>query len=446
MATRRSDLTPQFTFDESTGQYRRADGRFVPRTTVRSVLDKYLDAKTKEVTQLAEQFRNREITFQQWQKQTEAHIAKIHLANAAAAKGGWEKLDSADFGRVGSLVKFEYQQFRKLADQIDKGLPLDGRFMQRMAQYAQSGRHTYHVIDRREQKARGLDEERSILHARDSCVGCLSAAARGWQPIDTLPLPGERNCGRNCKCTIEYRRGHGRKIEEEENSEKLPTHAPLPDYLTDVPEGKTAPLSRRIKINPPQFKKTKDAQKWIEEQGVEAARFSGNETVSRVLVEVVAEMKAAGFPLPEQIKVEPGMFTGRDALETPAMMFNNRLFINPNWSHWSNLNQLTERTKRNFKSGIWSSGSYRHIMRHELGHNIWNSPGLTRPAQAAERIKQFESVKRHFEGRISERALLDVDEFVSEVFAALMNGEKIDNRVLAYYRAIGGPEPFKDNG
>lgn len=211
MATRRSPLTPQFEFDEATGQYRWVAGpnagKFVSRNTVRAALDDYLDTKTAEVMRLAEQLRNREITIAQWQKLMENNIAKIHLASAAAAKGGWAQMDQSDFGRVGSLVKFEYQQMRRLARQIEQGLPLDGRFTRRVGQYSQAGRHTYHVFDRREQEALGMTKERSLLHARDSCLGCLSAAAKRWQPIGTLPLPGERDCKRNCRCQMRYRAG-----------------------------------------------------------------------------------------------------------------------------------------------------------------------------------------------------------------------------------------------
>ncbi len=208
MPKRRNSLTPQFEFDDATGQFRNLrTGRFVARLAVRAALDDYIDAKGAEMKALAEQLRNREITIGQWQKAIENNIAKIHLANAAAAKGGTHAMQNADFGRVGGLVKYEYQQLREFAKQIENGLPLDGRFMNRIGQYASAGRHTYHEVDRLEQQARGMAEERSILHARDSCAGCLSAAAAGWQPAGTLPLPGERQCLRSCRCSMEYRVG-----------------------------------------------------------------------------------------------------------------------------------------------------------------------------------------------------------------------------------------------
>ena len=205
MTQRRNDLTPQFTWDDAAGRYRRiSDGRFVGRLEVRKAIDDYIDTKAVEVKQLAEALRNREISIGQWQKAMERNIAKIHLANAAAAKGGWRAMGNADFGRVGGLVKYEYQQLRQFAKQIENGLPLDGRYLLRAQQYANAGRHSFHEVDRLEQQDRGFEFERSVLNARDSCDGCLEAAAQGWQLVGVLPLPGERDCRRSCKCSMEY--------------------------------------------------------------------------------------------------------------------------------------------------------------------------------------------------------------------------------------------------
>jgi hypothetical protein len=185
---------------------------------VRGAIDDYIDSTGRDMRSLAEQLRNREISIAQWQREMESHIARVHLANAAAARGGWDRMRQSDYGRVGRLVRDEYAALRGFARQIQDGIPLDGRFTNRVNQYVQAGRHSYHIFDRREQRARGMDDERSILHARDSCDGCLSAAARGWQPIGTLPLPGERDCRRNCHCTMRYRSATERVIGNE------PTH------------------------------------------------------------------------------------------------------------------------------------------------------------------------------------------------------------------------------
>lgn len=206
-----------FLFDSLTGEYQHAVGQSHSKTArpktarvsplkVRGALDDYLDAKTREAQSLAEQLRNREITIAQWQAQTRDLIAESHLNAAMLAKGGKERMRYADYGRVGSLVKFEYRQLEKLAVQIENGLPPDGRFMQRIAQYAEAPRHSYHVVETREMKARSMGEQRFIRHAGDSCDDCVRLAALGWHETGSTPEPGERQCHRKCKCTKEYRK------------------------------------------------------------------------------------------------------------------------------------------------------------------------------------------------------------------------------------------------
>lgn len=41
-------------------------------------------------------------------------------------------------------------------------------------------------------------------HDTDDTEGCVETTELGWQPIGTLPLPGERTCLMNCCCNLEY--------------------------------------------------------------------------------------------------------------------------------------------------------------------------------------------------------------------------------------------------
>lgn len=220
-----SKLTPGFRWNpdlrHGAGGYIAPNGRAVSDVAVRGAIDDYLDNKAAQIRSLALQLQNREISVGQWQKRMEQEIANVHLANLAASKGGWSQLTPADYGRVGQLVKQELGGLKKwskdgkqkggglraLAADIEAGLPLDGRFLNRAQMYAQAGRHTYELVRLRDMKAKGFTHARSIRHARDSCAGCLTQAAAGWQLIDDFVLPGERDCLRDCKCTVEYRKG-----------------------------------------------------------------------------------------------------------------------------------------------------------------------------------------------------------------------------------------------
>lgn len=215
MATRRSPLTPQFEFDDATGQYRHIrSGRFVSGELARSALDDYYDAKAEYAIKISEQLRNREISFATWQGEFERTLAKIHLVSIAQARGGWHRMTSADYGRAGQLykqeligIKGQHRGLRGLVADMQKGKPLDGHWMQRIQQYVQAGRHSFHVAETIEMERRGADEECSIRAVTDSCDECIEQEDLKWQKIKSkrIKQPGDRRCKRRCKCRKKYR-------------------------------------------------------------------------------------------------------------------------------------------------------------------------------------------------------------------------------------------------
>jgi len=58
----------------------------------------------------------------------------------------------------------------------------------------------------REMQQNGFSEESNELGEADHCDGCLEETSKGWQPIGTISMPGDRQCTVRCKCTMRYRR------------------------------------------------------------------------------------------------------------------------------------------------------------------------------------------------------------------------------------------------
>jgi hypothetical protein len=197
----------RYRWNVAAGRYISADGRFVTFAAVRHALDDALDAAELRLVALGERLRDRTLTVAEWQVQMAQELKYIHTTSAAAAKGGWAQMSPADYGRVGWRLREQYAYLARLAGEVTRGLPLDGRFMQRVRLYAQSGRLTFHMVLRAERRLRGDTEERNVLGVADHCRECVDTTARGWQAIGTLPLIGTRQCRSNCRCHIEYRRG-----------------------------------------------------------------------------------------------------------------------------------------------------------------------------------------------------------------------------------------------
>lgn len=211
-----------FSYDERAGQYRDgATGRFVPRKRIRDDLDRVLDDLSDDAANLASQLQNGQVGLSRWHREMMGLIKDTHLVSAASYKGGWAQMTQSDYGRVGQIVRREYDFLQDLAEELSPGgrlLPdgtikrqaLDGTLSRRVQLYMQQGRPTHYAFAKADMERRGFDEERSILNAQESCSsssrpGCIEEAARGFVPIGKLTPIGQRTCLSNDKCSMEYR-------------------------------------------------------------------------------------------------------------------------------------------------------------------------------------------------------------------------------------------------
>lgn len=202
---------PDFTYDQrlnnGVGAYRGPNGRILSQATVREALDAYVDASENVTKTLADLLRNQQISLADWQLQMRAHIKDVHLAAAAAQRGGWQNMTQADFGRVGQRIRTQYEYLDNFAKQIADGTqPLDGRFLIRAQMYTDASIATYDRFETNAFRLAGFDEESNVLEPGVvHCNGCLTEDARGWVPIGALVPIGERTCLTRCRCRKIYR-------------------------------------------------------------------------------------------------------------------------------------------------------------------------------------------------------------------------------------------------
>lgn len=169
-------------------------------------MDRALDASAQTMARLSEQLRTRQIGLIEWELAMRKEVKAVQLYSAASAKGGLAQLSQADLGRIGAATREQYRRLSAFAQQIEDGLPLDGRFTQRARMYGAAGRGTYHKTERDEKERRGFTQEKNRRYSGDSCPGCVAAEAAGWVAIGELTPVGSRDCLTNCRCFIEYRK------------------------------------------------------------------------------------------------------------------------------------------------------------------------------------------------------------------------------------------------
>jgi hypothetical protein len=195
-----------YTYDRASGRYRDSSGRYLSERAVRDAVDNLADLSSARIADLTTRLQSGGLQLADWQQQMMAEMKAAHVAAGVAAHGGRQQMAPADWGAVGRRLRDQYGYLREFAAQIADGRqPLDGRLVARARLYGQASRSTFEAIRARDDKARGMTVEQNVLHGSDHCLQCPGLSARGWVPIGSLPMIGERQCGQNDRCTITRR-------------------------------------------------------------------------------------------------------------------------------------------------------------------------------------------------------------------------------------------------
>ena len=158
------------------------------------------------MTNITQRYVDGKIDINAWQKGMRKEIKDSHIVSSTAGRGGRDSMTKADWGRTGGRLKQQYGYLDGLALERINGEVSDAQMMARAKMYAGNNRKAYYDGQVAANKDAGFTEERRILHPAEHCDDCEGFEAQGWQPIGTLPEPGEESvCMSNCKCTKEFR-------------------------------------------------------------------------------------------------------------------------------------------------------------------------------------------------------------------------------------------------
>lgn len=204
---------PKYVFDAKAGRFRSgATGRFIARAKVRRALERALKTRQRKMRALGVQLQRREITLERFRLEMRDGIRAVHGYGSMLARGGFDQMGDAEWGKLGPIVKREYKYLDRMLAQIEGGSrKLDGRFLTRVGQYADGGWRTYHTVEVEVQATRGMDEWKSVLDPdADHCAGdngCVEESEKGWKPIGHGITPiGQRRCIGACRCHYQFRK------------------------------------------------------------------------------------------------------------------------------------------------------------------------------------------------------------------------------------------------
>lgn len=197
-----------YTYDRRVARYRDTQtGKFVMRTRITNLLERNVNQAEDRLSLLIQSVAAKELAAGPAQVMMRDELRRLTLSNIALGKGGIDRLDFADYGRAGRQLRDGYQRMTNLMNDVRSGKATLPQALNRVQGYVLEARQQFFVAERAAlRQADRRFEERRRLHARESCVDCMRYAGMGWQPLGTLPLPGQDSrCGSHCRCTVEHR-------------------------------------------------------------------------------------------------------------------------------------------------------------------------------------------------------------------------------------------------
>lgn len=201
-------VLPGYTFDRRTARYHRESNRqFVDRKHILRLLDTQISTAEQRLGDIVTAMHEGNISHGFGQTLMRDELRRLHLQNSALAKGGFDRLDFRDYGRVGRQLRDTYARVSNLAQDIKAGRVSIDQALNRVSGYVGDARRNFYITEREALQATGgAYEERRRLNARESCKDCMRYAGMSWQPLGVLPLPGEQSrCNAHCRCNIERR-------------------------------------------------------------------------------------------------------------------------------------------------------------------------------------------------------------------------------------------------
>lgn len=190
-----------YTWDREAVRFRDSSGRFVPQTRVREAIDAFATGVADELEQLTRRLIAGEINDAQWEIDAKGLLKSAHIATAAIASGGRDKLTPVSLGKVGSRLKKEYEYLFNLSRARGRGEVSDAQLIARIRMFGEGSTRAYESARRGEMIDAGYTRERRVIASSVPCPECQDYAARGWQHVGTLPATGEAcSCRSNCKC------------------------------------------------------------------------------------------------------------------------------------------------------------------------------------------------------------------------------------------------------
>lgn len=196
---------PGYTYDPSTG-YVSATGRAIPDERIDALMDAHIAEVERRLTATTTAAQDGDIDTALWVALMIMELERLYIQSMALGAGGMDQLTDADYAEANASMQRELGYLAGFAQALQDGEVTPAQAAARVAGYVGAARALYWVTQRSRKQPR---QGRVPLEIRDldpnarHCRDCPSHAARGYQHVGILPVPGRQcECRNNCRCTL----------------------------------------------------------------------------------------------------------------------------------------------------------------------------------------------------------------------------------------------------
>lgn len=206
-------LPPGYSFDPAQGRYRDQRGRFVAYKAIYRLMGALEQGSSDTLRKLGVAFSQDALPAPAWYLASARQLQRLHVQFAALGAGGVNSLTTKDYTAIDRAVRGELQRLLTFGVAIAGKTLSEAQIGARVDMYIGTARKQYWArLSKPRAKTDEVVVERRRLGNADHCDWCLYLANAGWQPVETVPIPGESNegwdgdqCLSACRCGIDRR-------------------------------------------------------------------------------------------------------------------------------------------------------------------------------------------------------------------------------------------------
>lgn len=192
-------------WSESARRYRGPDGRFLSASDSAELRNDFLGKQREAMADLGRQLVNDELTVEEFELAFRERIRLATVTEYTYGRGGRNAMGEDDRDVIAGLVKEQWTFLNAFTVVVTAGTLSAAQIEARAQLYAAAGVQA-HAAGESAAWAGSDHEERNVRGGTTApCSECPALSDRGWVAGGTLPLPGQRECGPNCRCHLERR-------------------------------------------------------------------------------------------------------------------------------------------------------------------------------------------------------------------------------------------------